>query len=110
VARGEAALDLSNKATPRFLVIDNLASNWILFCRYLRGVGLPLARGKRNQPVLCYRERRHQYADRHECIQKYTSRLVSVWRRVGCVDGPSTGHSGLVYASIFSFEGGGCGA
>lgn len=41
---------------------------------------LPLARGKASPTVICYSERRHQYANRHKCIHKYTSGLC---REVG---------------------------
>ena len=85
-----------------------VASRWILFsqmCPLSWASTRPVA--KRNQPILCYRERPHQYADRHECIEKYTSGLCcEPGEELSVEVPPSSG----VYASIFSPEGGGCGA
>ena len=50
------------------------------FADVFRWLGFPLARGKASPTGLCYSERRHQYANRHKCIHKYTSGLC---REVG---------------------------
>jgi len=85
-----------------------VASRWILFLQISPlswASTRPMA--KRNQPILCYRERPHQYADRHECIEKYTSGpCCGPGEELSVKVPPRSG----VYASIFSPEGGGCGA